>query len=338
MNGGKKIRKILVDVLGPIACRIKRPAPPKNLPALIMTLLVRNEADIVRANIDFHFRMGVDHIFVTDNGSVDGTREILKEYESTGRLTVIDEPGRNFNQAVWVNRMADMAFARFGKCLIFHCDADEFWHCASGNLKHELSSYPWVDCLKVTLLNVLLLHRNFEERFPDDAVAVVHKPFAGLGIANDRGMRSFYLIEYPKKVMFRAGGHMPHVEVGNDRLIDRKTYVTRPSGQILIYHFPLRGFGNFERKVMEGGSAIVSNPDLSPKIGWQWRKWYREYLDGHLRETYRDLVLDEKEADMLEKQGVLKINPEIRNLCFPSPLQQHEHSRPPQRNLVRPGQ
>jgi len=102
MNGGKKIRKILVDVLGPVACRIKRPRPPKNLPALVMTLLVRNEADIIRANIDFHLRMGVDHIFVTDNGSVDGTREILKDYGSTGRLTVIDEPGRNFSQAVWV--------------------------------------------------------------------------------------------------------------------------------------------------------------------------------------------------------------------------------------------
>jgi len=28
MNGGKKIRKILVDVLGPIACRIKRVKVP----------------------------------------------------------------------------------------------------------------------------------------------------------------------------------------------------------------------------------------------------------------------------------------------------------------------
>jgi len=298
--------------------------------------LVRNEADIIRANIDFHLRMGVDHIFVTDNGSVDGTREILKDYGSTGRLTVIDEPGRNFSQAVWVNRMADMAYERFGKCLIFHCDADEFWHCASGNLKHELSSFPWVDCLQVTLLNVLPLHRNFEERFPDDAVVVVHKPFAARGIENDRVMRSFYLIEYPKKVMFRAGGHMPHVGDGNHRLIDRKAYVTRPSEQILIYHFPLRGFGNFERKVMEGGSAIVSNPDLSPKIGWQWRKWYQEYLDGHLRATYRDLVLDEKEAGMLEKQGVLEINPVIRSIFFPSSSQHNENSTPPERNPIRP--
>jgi hypothetical protein len=51
---------------------------------LIMTLLVRNEEDIVRYKIDFQLRRGVDFIIATDNGSGDGTRDILRKYEKKG--------------------------------------------------------------------------------------------------------------------------------------------------------------------------------------------------------------------------------------------------------------
>jgi hypothetical protein len=284
-----------------------------------MTLLVRNESEIVKANIDFHLRMGVDHIFVTDNGSVDSTYAMLQPYESQGILTVINEPSQIFDQAAWVNRMADMAYRRFGRCLIFHCDADEFWHSASGNLKHELSCLPWVECLKVRVCNVLPLHRNFEERFPDDIVVVVDRPLTSKNPENDSRNKSFYLFEYPPKVMYRAKDHMPHVVDGNHALINRKTYFTRSSERLLIYHFPLRGYEHFERKIVEGGAAIMANPDLSAGIGWQWRRWYQAFQDGTLRSTYRSLVLDEREADVLSKQGVLQINQQIRDIFHPIP-------------------
>ena len=40
---------------------------------LILTLLVKNEADIILDNIFFHYAKGVDMIIITDNGSKDGT-------------------------------------------------------------------------------------------------------------------------------------------------------------------------------------------------------------------------------------------------------------------------
>ena len=33
-----------------------------------MTLVVRNEADILGANLDYHPNQGVDHVLVTDHG------------------------------------------------------------------------------------------------------------------------------------------------------------------------------------------------------------------------------------------------------------------------------
>ena len=48
--------------------------------------LVRDEADIVDAQIAFHLHAGVDFVVATDNRSQDGTTEILERYERAGVL------------------------------------------------------------------------------------------------------------------------------------------------------------------------------------------------------------------------------------------------------------
>jgi|HubBroStandDraft_4_1064222.scaffolds.fasta_scaffold15179_1 hypothetical protein len=48
---------------------------------LVMTLLARDEEDILASNLDFHVAHGVDFFIATDNLSVDRTSEILRSYE-----------------------------------------------------------------------------------------------------------------------------------------------------------------------------------------------------------------------------------------------------------------
>ena len=79
---------------------------------LVMTLLVRDEEDIVRENLDFHLAQGVDQVIVTDNGSEDATVEILREYESQGALRLLLEPSDDYSQGRWVTRMARLAADR----------------------------------------------------------------------------------------------------------------------------------------------------------------------------------------------------------------------------------
>ena len=114
---------------------------------LIMTLLVRDEEDIIEKNIRFHLNHGVDFIIATDNGSVDGTRNILKEYENRGILHLIDEKNQDHSQAEWVNSMGKLAYEKYNAEIIFHCDADEFWFPKSGNLKNEILREAKCGCL-----------------------------------------------------------------------------------------------------------------------------------------------------------------------------------------------
>ncbi len=107
-----------------------------------MTLLARNEVDIVDAQIAFHLHAGVDFVIATDNRSEDGTTEILERYEREGVLHLIREEGDDMRQDEWVTRMARLAATDFGADWVINSDADEFWWPREGSLEDVLSAVP----------------------------------------------------------------------------------------------------------------------------------------------------------------------------------------------------
>jgi len=109
---------------------------------LVLTLLARDEADVVDAQIAFHLHAGVDYVIATDNRSEDGTTEILERYERAGRLLLLREEGDDMRQDRWVTRMARLAAGELGADWVINADADEFWWPRSGSLKDVLASVP----------------------------------------------------------------------------------------------------------------------------------------------------------------------------------------------------
>ena len=102
---------------------------------LVMTLLVRDEEDIVDAQIAFHLGAGVDFVVATDNRSQDGTTDILERYAREGHLHLIREPGEDLRQTEWVTRMARLAATDFGADWVLNTDADEFWWPRGGDFR-----------------------------------------------------------------------------------------------------------------------------------------------------------------------------------------------------------
>src|ERR1017187_8543560 len=107
---------------------------------LVMTLLVRNEVDVIEANLEYHLAQGVDFVIVTDHGSEDGTDELLRRYEQAGVVTVLHEEGEGHDQSVRVTRMAQLALTQHCAAWVINNDADEFWWPLSGSLRDVFAS------------------------------------------------------------------------------------------------------------------------------------------------------------------------------------------------------
>ena len=69
-------------------------------PKVFMTILAKDEVDIIEYQLRYHKHMGVDGFIVTDNNSSDGTREIFDKYKEKGWIKeIIDEKSSEYKQS-----------------------------------------------------------------------------------------------------------------------------------------------------------------------------------------------------------------------------------------------
>jgi hypothetical protein len=284
---------------------------------LIMTLLVRDEVDIVRANLDFHLEQGVDYVIATDNGSQDGTREILAEFAAQGILSIIDEPGDDYDQRRWVSRMARIAREEHAADWIINNDADEFWFPESGNLKTELlaSEATTIACER---RHMVFAHDQAPAR--DHFTTIVHRicrplPFPHLrDVLSDPLPAPYFYFALAPKVLCRAAG-LREVHQGNhDASYAHKS--TRPSSNIGIYHYPVRSRAQFLTKIANGGAAYSRNATVPVDAGWHWRRWYRMLSRGHAELAYREALPSVDQLQRATGEGTVIVDTRLRDyLC-----------------------
>ena len=304
----RKFRNILGD-WGPLKRKLNAAIFLKKNTKLIMTLLVRDEEDIIEKNIRFHLNHGVDFIIATDNGSVDGTRDILKKYENKRILHLIDEKIQDYSQAEWVNRMGKLAYEKYHADIIFHSDADEFWFPKSRNLKNEILKKHNADVLRVNLVNVLLEENQGLETFPGDSKWAVVNPYETQNCEEDTKNENLYLFRSPQKVIYRTENGYLDVLSGNHDVVAPGKLTTHGSKDIIIYHYPVRSRKQFFRKAKNGGSAFELNKRLDKSIGFHTRRWFESYKNNRLEDEYRNLILKGENVINLEKENVIqKIN------------------------------
>ncbi len=257
---------------------------------LIMTLLVRDEIDIIDQNIAFHLAAGVDHVIVTDNGSEDGTRDVLAEYERAGIATVLDEPRRDFAQGEWVTRMALLARDRFGADWILNNDADEFWAAPSADLKSHLAQDDDVlACVRHHMVSPY--DASDETPWPERALYRATRPPPLVRpkdfLTEPLGRPFFYFLARPK-VLVRASG-LTSISQGNHGASFE--HAARPAtSDIVIHHYPFRSVAQFERKVRQGGAAYLANTTLPSNAGWHWRRWFAKLTEHGLEFALADAL------------------------------------------------
>lgn len=271
---------------------VKLPLTPD--PILIMTLLVKNEEDILEENLLFHKAMGVDGFIVTDNNSTDKTALILKKYWKKGWIKeIILETGDNYMQAVWVDRMIGLAKDKYKADWVINADADEFWYCKSENLKEEIARTR-ANVLKCRMRCVLPEpDKNFYQW--EYIVNPVENPQK-----YDLSEYSIYNPQIPK-VMHRTSGYLK-IHAGN-HFVDMKYMKEKYSDTVLIYHYSIRDLNHFTNKVILGGEALNKNPDKH--MGVHCRYWYELYKQEKLPEEYRKII-GVSSFGLLKAEGIIR--------------------------------
>lgn len=246
---------------------------------IVLTLLVRDEIDIIRTALDYHFAEGVDFAIVTDNGSVDGTLDVLDEYRRAGKIEIIHEPPSDYSQRVWVTRMARLARSRYAADWVINGDADEFFLWKGGSLREAFDRVPRSTAVFAAGRHDFVpLDRPAHRAVP---LEMTHR------ITGSRNL--FNLQPLIPKAIHRGHEHV-FVEMGNHRVKAAEFPNQFDLGEIEVYHYPIRTYGQFESKSVNTGSSLERNSELSHQVAKRPRLWYQLWKDGKLEEEYRERI------------------------------------------------
>ena len=268
---------------------------------LVMTLLARDEADIVELWLAFHLDAGADFVIATDNRSEDGTTEVLERYAREGHLHLIREPGEDLRQDEWVTRMARLAATEFAADWVINSDADEFWWPRGASLSEMLAAVPE----RYGTVSGFL--RTFAPRPGEgDFAERMTVRFSALAPINDPAS----LYKPIRKVLHRA-----HPEIrltrGNHAVVDSPFAPLRGWFPIEVFHFPIRSLAQCEHKTHLQGTAFEKYVDRPP-TGYHARM-FAALREGRMAEHYESLVLSDEELELGRAEGRLVVDTRLRD-------------------------
>jgi glycosyltransferase involved in cell wall biosynthesis len=271
-------------------------------PKLYMTLLVKNEEDILEENLLFHKAMGVDGFIVTDNNSTDDTPVIIEKYVRKGWIKeVLVENDNNYAQAKWVNRMILIAKEKYGADWVINCDADELWYYPTQNLKDAVRD-TWANVVFFPLYNVV------PEK--DKNIAswefVVRNPIEN---HEQYGLSKYSVFNKQiPKVSHRTKGYRM-IAAGNHGVEMTFSKVERREG--CVYHYPTRSLSQFVSKVRIAGEALCNNPD--ERVCSHLRELYKIYIDNQIEKEYEKIVGEELLQLFIQK-GIVERDSSIKDI------------------------
>lgn len=288
MNFTDMLKKIFSALAGSL--RTFRLTPR---PRLVMTLLVKNEEELLERNLLFHKAAGVDAFIVTDNNSTDRTPEILEKYRKKGWIVeIIRETATDYAQKQWVDRMVVLARDRYGADWVINADADEFWHSPSGSLKDVLS-HTRANVLDCEVRNVLPEEDTDFTQWDKTVREVPDREAFDLSLYSIFG-------RVTKKVIHRTAGYL-QISMGNHKvaMLPRRS----APADVVVYHYNIRGRRQFMEKMINGGRQLEQR--RKQHGGRHWRYFYALWKEGRLEAEY-DRVTGVRCRDRLLREGYVR--------------------------------
>lgn len=229
--------------------------------------MVKDEADVI-VGVMRHMADEVDHLLVADNGSTDGTRELLDTLERELPMTVVDDPEPAYYQSQKMTQLANQAHEE-GADWIVPFDADELWYTPEGRVKDLLGESRHK-----------VVHADLYNHFATSLDLEDSDPFRAMIWRQRRPMTlPKVAIRWLPTAVIHQGNHgVTHPSA------------VRPGTGLLIRHFPYRNEDQFVRKAINGAEAYKLT-DLPDELGAHWRGYgaiHEQYGRKALVQVYKD--------------------------------------------------
>ena len=241
-------------------------------------MVVRNEEDVLAANIEYHKSRGVDYFVVTDHLSTDSTTEILLKYQREGILEYFRENDPAYRQAKWVTKMARRAAVEHSADWVINNDADEFWWPeGDASFKEILENVP----KEVDYLNIKTGNFIYVGDCKEDFVYLM----------TSRQIESSKFGQpVTKKVLHRAFSDI-QVAFGNHMVTRPSRELVGGSAEITILHFPTRSREQLMLKFINGVESLTKNESVQNQTARHWRKGSERIANGDFDEWFTDFML-----------------------------------------------
>jgi len=215
--------------------------------------MVRNEIDVIEGVVR-HTAGEVDELIIADNGSTDGTREVLDELSRHLPLTVVDDPEVAYYQSVKMTALAEQA-AGYGATWIVPFDADELWYSRLGRIRDVLASFK---------ADTRLLHADLYNHLAS-SIDEVGCPFESMvWRQREPGFLPKMAFRWEPGAVIEQGNHGVRL-AGN----------VFPIRNVLeLRHFPARSAEQFVAKSRQGAAAYAA-ANLPEDMGAHWRSYGR---------------------------------------------------------------
>jgi hypothetical protein len=261
---------------------------------LVQTLVVRDEADIVDAQIAYHLNAGVDFVIASDHESLDGTTEILDSYVRAGHLLRISVAGP-VREADWRTRMARLAATEHAADWVINTDADEFWVPRGGTLKDVLAAVPQGVGI------VWALSRHFVPR-PGDGFFAERMTARVSTAAPINDPTSPYRPH--AKAAHRADPGI-RIGFGSHTVFSERLAPVTGWHPAEVFHFPFRTLEQYERKSVR---RVHGDKPLG-----QYVRANEARAAGRIAERFLSLVVDDATLARGEQAGSLVVDTRLRD-------------------------
>lgn len=236
---------------------------------VFVVMMVKDEIDIIEYNIEYLQTQNIDHFYIANNLSTDGTKELLlKLADKYNNITVIDDNEFAYYQSDKMNSWCIECFKQ-GADIVIPVDADEVWYSIDntktlGQILKEVDgdifvakSTDYIPTFNDVKVDNPILSMVYRKKNSNSFSAVAFKNYSG-----------FYL------------------EMGNHDVINHKG--KRVYDLIGIRHYQYRSYEQFSKKV-ENGKKVYDDTTFPTFIGSHWRKlgsltetekieWWNNYI------------------------------------------------------------